>query len=196
MLAGATGGAERARHMTRSHRGTDLAAAMEPISNEITEDRAILIEIMERLDIPVRHYKIYAGRVAERAGRLKSNGRLVRRSPLSPLLELEALRVGVEGKAAVWQTLHNLARWRNCAAARSDRRSGRRERYSRFKPRYSHWSTSRAMSSMRWAVVSALLSSVSMRPSRSRSSASARCCARRVMASSRSVPGVSTRPSV
>lgn len=95
--------------MTRSHRGTDLAAAMEPISNEITEDRAILIEIMERLDIPVRHYKIYAGRVAERAGRLKSNGRLVRRSPLSPLLELEALRVGVEGKAAVWQTLRDLA---------------------------------------------------------------------------------------
>ncbi|MFD5857976.1 hypothetical protein [Streptomyces chartreusis] len=108
-LAGATGGAERARHMTRSHRGTDLAAAMEPISDEITEDRAILIEIMERLDIPVRHYKIYAGRVAERAGRLKSNGRLVRRSPLSPLLELEALRVGVEGKAAVWQTLRDLA---------------------------------------------------------------------------------------
>ncbi|MEV5909244.1 hypothetical protein ACWEGX_41035 [Streptomyces chartreusis] len=108
-LAGATGGVERARHMTRSHRGTDLAAAMEPISHEITEDRAILIEIMERLDIPVRHYKIYAGRVAERAGRLKSNGRLVRRSPLSPLLELEALRVGVEGKAAVWQTLRDLA---------------------------------------------------------------------------------------
>ncbi|MFJ4367441.1 hypothetical protein [Streptomyces chartreusis] len=108
-LAGATGGVERARHMTRSHRGTDLAAAMEPICNEITEDRAILIEIMERLDIPVRHYKIYAGRVAERAGRLKSNGRLVGRSPLSPLLELEALRVGVEGKAAVWQTLRDLA---------------------------------------------------------------------------------------
>jgi hypothetical protein len=108
-LAGATAGAERARHMVRSYRGTALAAAMGPIAAEIAEDRAGLIGIMKRLDIPLRHYKVYAGRVAERAGRLKSNGRLVRRSPLSPLLELETLRLGVEGKAALWETLRELA---------------------------------------------------------------------------------------
>ncbi|WP_369174174.1 hypothetical protein AB5J49_42280 [Streptomyces sp. R28] len=108
-LAGAPAGAERARHMVRSYGGTALAAAMGPVSGEITEDRATLIDIMERLDIPVRHYKVYAGRMSERMGRLKSNGRLVHRSPLSPLLELEALRLGVEGKTAVWQTLRELA---------------------------------------------------------------------------------------
>lgn len=108
-LAGATAGVERARHMARSYGDTALSAGMEAIHTEIAEDRATLIDIMERLDIPVRHYKVYAGRVAERVGRLKSNGRLVRRSPLSPLLELEALRLGVEGKAAVWQTLRELA---------------------------------------------------------------------------------------
>lgn len=108
-LAGATAGAERARHMVRSYGGTALAAAMGPVSAEITEDRATLIDIMERLDVPVRHYKVYAGRMAERVGRLKSNGRLVRRSPLSPLLELEALRLGVEGKTAAWQALRDLA---------------------------------------------------------------------------------------
>ncbi|MFF0201378.1 hypothetical protein [Streptomyces sp. NPDC005017] len=108
-LAGATGGTERARHMTRSYGRTQLAATLEPIATEIAEDRATLLALMDRLDIPARSYKVYASRVAERLGRLKSNGRLVRRSPLSPLLELEALRVGVEGKTALWQTLRDLA---------------------------------------------------------------------------------------
>jgi hypothetical protein len=108
-LAGATAGAERARHMVRSYRGTDLAAAMGPIAAEIAEDRASLIGIMRRLDVPVRPYKVYTGRLAERVGRLKSNGRLVRRSPLTPLVELEMLRVGVEGKTAAWEALRELA---------------------------------------------------------------------------------------
>ncbi|MEV5438877.1 hypothetical protein AB0K80_23115 [Streptomyces sp. NPDC052682] len=108
-LAGATAGAERARHMARSYRGSDLGAAMDPIAAEIAEDRASLARIMRRLGVPLRQYKVYAGRVAELAGRLKSNGRLVRRSPLSPMLELEALRLGVEGKTALWQTLRRLA---------------------------------------------------------------------------------------
>ncbi|WP_324617265.1 hypothetical protein [Streptomyces bicolor] len=95
--------------MARSYGGSSLATAMAPLAGEIAEDRASLLEIMRRLDIPVRHYKVYAGQVAERVARLKSNGRLVRRSPLSPLLELEALRLGVEGKTAGWQALRELA---------------------------------------------------------------------------------------
>ncbi|MGW0706367.1 hypothetical protein ACWD4G_10445 [Streptomyces sp. NPDC002643] len=108
-LAGATIGAERARHMARSYSDTNLSAVMGPLSTEIAEDRAALIDLMQRLDVPVRHYKVYAGRMAELVGRLKNNGRLVRRSPLTPLLELETLRLGVEGKAALWQTLRELA---------------------------------------------------------------------------------------
>ena len=42
-------------------------------------------------------------------GRLKFNGRLLTRSPLSDLEELEMLRLGVEGKAAGWRTLRTLA---------------------------------------------------------------------------------------
>ncbi|HEY5356166.1 MAG TPA: hypothetical protein VIJ82_00465 [Streptosporangiaceae bacterium] len=55
---------------------------------------------MHLLGIPVRTYKVYAGWLAEKAGRLKFNGRLRARSPLSNLVELELLRLGVEGKAA------------------------------------------------------------------------------------------------
>ncbi|MGV9847844.1 hypothetical protein ACWDWU_03430 [Streptomyces sp. NPDC003442] len=39
------------------------------------------------------------GRPGEKAGRLKPNGRLRRRSGLSTVLELESPRIGVEGKA-------------------------------------------------------------------------------------------------
>ncbi|MDI9835708.1 hypothetical protein [Streptomyces sp. KAU_LT] len=108
-LAAASGGVERARHMARSSAGPELAAALEPLAAELAEDRGALVALMRRLDVPVRAYKVYAGRVAERLGRLKGNGRIVRRSPLSPLVELEALRLEAEGRAALWQTLRDLA---------------------------------------------------------------------------------------
>jgi hypothetical protein len=45
----------------------------------------------------------------EGAARLKLNGYLLTRSPLSSLEELEMLRLGVEGKATGWRTLRMLA---------------------------------------------------------------------------------------
>lgn len=110
-LAGATLGTDRARSLAESEGERDpaLADAVGPLSDEIAEDRAELLRIMRSLGVPVRRYKIVAGRLAERAGRLKANGRIVRRSPLTPMVELELLRLGVEGKAALWRTLRRLA---------------------------------------------------------------------------------------
>ena len=48
-------------------------------------------------------------RVAERVGRLKPNGHVVRRSPASDVLELEALRGAVAAKRAGWEALLALA---------------------------------------------------------------------------------------
>jgi hypothetical protein len=64
---------------------------------------------MAALDVPVRGYKVWAAWAGEKAGRLKPNGHLMSRSPLSSLEELEMLRLGVEGKAAGWRTLRVLA---------------------------------------------------------------------------------------
>jgi hypothetical protein len=47
--------------------------------------------------------------VAERLGRLKGNGSVVRRSPLTNVVELEALLVGIRGKEALWSSLLLLA---------------------------------------------------------------------------------------
>ena len=67
-----------------------------------------MISMMRAPRIPVRAYKVCAGWIGEKAGRMKFNGRLLARSPLSDLEELELLRLGVEGKAAGWRTLRTL----------------------------------------------------------------------------------------
>lgn len=75
----------------------------------MAQDRAALLEIMATLGVPVRSYKVRAAWPGEKAGRLKFNGRLLTRSPLSSLEELEMMRLGVEGKAAGWRTLRAAA---------------------------------------------------------------------------------------
>ena len=56
--------------------------------------------------------------VAERLGRLKPNGRVVSRSPLAAVIDLEGLQAAVVGKAAGWRSLVELAQ--------TDRRLDRR----------------------------------------------------------------------
>ncbi|MGI5142139.1 MULTISPECIES: hypothetical protein [unclassified Streptomyces] len=118
-LAGSTVGTRRAQYMVRAHSGTPLGRALEPIAADIGEDREGLLAIMKRLGVPARQYKVWAGRLMETVGRLKSNGRLIGRSPLTSVLELEFLRLGVEGKAAGWRTL--------CEVAEDDERLDRHE---------------------------------------------------------------------
>jgi hypothetical protein len=108
-LAGATGGAELARRVAAARRGKEAGDALLRFAADVAADRVALLEIMAALAIPVRAYKVYAGWIGEKLGRLKFNGRLLARSPLSSLVELEMMRLGVEGKAAGWRTLQLLA---------------------------------------------------------------------------------------
>ncbi|OPF74619.1 hypothetical protein VT50_0226025 [Streptomyces antioxidans] len=104
-LAGATAGTQLAGRTAREHRQSPLGGDLENVAVQIMEDRAALLTLMADLEVPVRRYKVYGGWLGERAGRLKPNGRLRRRSGLSTVLELESLRIGVEGKALLWQAL-------------------------------------------------------------------------------------------
>jgi hypothetical protein len=108
-LAGATAGSELAHRMAGSHRGREEAGPLSRLSAEIAQDRSALLDIMASLGITVRGYKVGAAWIGEKAGRLKFNGRILARSPLSDLEELELLRLGVEAKAAGWRTLRTLA---------------------------------------------------------------------------------------
>jgi hypothetical protein len=107
-LAGATAGLELFRRATAGA-PPEHRKSLERLTSEVQGDRTSLIDIMTALEIPVRHYKVAAGWLGERIGRAKPNGRLVGRAPLSSLLEVEALALGVRGKAAGWQALRAVA---------------------------------------------------------------------------------------
>lgn len=108
-LAGATGGVELVRRSAGAHRGGPAGATLSRLATEIEQDRESLLQMMAALEVPVRQYKVYSAWVAEKVGRLKLNGHLLDRSPLSSLIELETLRLGVEGKACLWRTLRRVA---------------------------------------------------------------------------------------
>ncbi|MEW1633021.1 hypothetical protein AB0469_03000 [Streptomyces sp. NPDC093801] len=108
-LAGAGSGVSLIRRIARTHRRTPAGPALAGLAAAIAEDRESLRAFMTALDVPAQWPRVAAGRLVEKAARLKPNGRLVQRSPLSDVLELEAMRLGVEGKASLWRSLRVLA---------------------------------------------------------------------------------------
>ena len=78
------------------------------VASEIRQDLVVLEGIMSRLAVEPDRVKDTFSRIAERLGRMKLNGRLLRRSPLSDLLELETLVVGITGKQALWVSLREI----------------------------------------------------------------------------------------
>ncbi|MEU1510439.1 hypothetical protein [Kitasatospora sp. NPDC005748] len=108
-LTGAFGGAALARRMADSHADSRRAAELRELARQVEEDRDELVRIMNRLGVPVRHYRTWLGIAGERIGRLKPNGTLVHRAPLSDLVELEMMRTGVAGKTALWRALRAIA---------------------------------------------------------------------------------------
>ena len=76
-----------------------------PIAEQIGRDRETLEEVMRQLDVGPSAMKVGSVRMAERLSRLKLNGRLFMHSPLSRVVELETLLVGIRGKEALWAAL-------------------------------------------------------------------------------------------
>ncbi len=132
-LAAAVGGAELARRTTRNNRGTPFALPLEQLTQEIEEDRRTLEEIMRRLGFsadPIKQAVVWA---FEKVARLKPNGRVIEYSPLSRLIEFEALGSGIQGKRSLWAALRHIAdvdeRLQAAELAKLERRAaGQRER--------------------------------------------------------------------
>ena len=110
-LAAATGGVELFRRAARPHRGTPLGDTLEALVLEITSDRQAMLDVMRLLGVQPQPVKVAAAWAAEKVGRLKMNGSVRSRSPLSDVVELEAMRTGVEGKAAAWRLLQTMAEY-------------------------------------------------------------------------------------
>jgi hypothetical protein len=107
--AGATGGLALARRAASENEGSELGAFLSELADEIEADRATLGEIMGALGVGTDRTKLIAALVFERVGRLKPNAQLRGYSPLSPLVELEVLGLGIRGKLALWRALGEVA---------------------------------------------------------------------------------------
>jgi hypothetical protein len=126
-LAGSMTGIELVRRATGEYDGTELGAFFAEIGAEIEQDRDALKAIMASNGIEPDRLKLAAAWAAEKAGRLKFNGALLRRSPLTPLVELETLAVGIHGKELLWRALRVEAP-DDATAARLDELIARAER--------------------------------------------------------------------
>jgi len=107
-LAGATFGADLARQLAARTEGTDLHPEMSRLAADIEADLDTLTDLMERIGATRNPAKQLATWVAEKASRLKLAGVTSGNDELGTFLSIEALALGVEGKASLWTTLLEL----------------------------------------------------------------------------------------
>jgi hypothetical protein len=104
-LGGATTGVELVQRIAGEYEGSELGTFAADLTKEIKEDRDALVGIIRLFGASPDHAKIAIGWIGEKFGRLKPNGELRERSPLTPLIELESLSLGIEGKRSLWVAL-------------------------------------------------------------------------------------------
>lgn len=105
-LAGSTVGVELARRLRGSNEDDpEFGPALTELCAEIEEDREALKAVMDGFGVGQSRLKPTVALLGERLGRLKPNGRLWSYSPLSRLVELEMLQIGVAGKRRLWRAL-------------------------------------------------------------------------------------------
>ena len=103
--AGAAAGAQRAARLAEAEAESKDAPALERFAADVAADRDALLAFVETLGTEPSRIKAALASAAEKLGAVKLNGRIVERSPLSTIIELEALQMAVRGKRSMWETL-------------------------------------------------------------------------------------------
>jgi hypothetical protein len=104
-LAGSTAGVETARRARGSNEGNEFGAPLARLCEEIESDQESLEAVMKECGVSRSRIKPAIGWLGEKLGRLKPNGQLRGYSPLSRVVELEFLLVGITGKLRLWVLL-------------------------------------------------------------------------------------------
>ena len=108
-LTGATAGLGRIERMVKDFTDTPVHTELATVAAEIRRERELLRSLLRELGVRTRPHRQAAAWLAEHAGRLKLNGRLLSRSPMTLVLESELMRAAVLAKIGGWQTLEELA---------------------------------------------------------------------------------------
>jgi hypothetical protein len=104
-LAGSVVGSSLARRTARKNEGNYYGTQVAEIAEEIEEDKRALRRVMETAGVRRKQTRLAMAWLVEKAMRMKPNGRLGRYSPLSRVLELEELTMGITGKLELWRSM-------------------------------------------------------------------------------------------
>jgi hypothetical protein len=107
------GEAELITRCRASNRGSPLGSFLQQLEAEVSEQRADVQAILDRLQGVAGglHGQLKQGAtwLAEKLGRFKLNDTLLAYSDLSRLLELEALIAAAQGRVMLWEALEAVA---------------------------------------------------------------------------------------
>lgn len=107
--AAAVGGLQLFRRCSSANRGTAYAADLQNLTDEIRIERDALRRICQSFGVKFSRVGRALAHAGVTLGRVKTNGRVLRYSPLSRVLELEALSSGVVSKLRLWESLVRLS---------------------------------------------------------------------------------------
>ncbi|MEX5274569.1 hypothetical protein RF638_11505 [Kocuria sp. CPCC 205235] len=103
--AGSAAGLDAFRRVAEGHGDREVRSKVGRLAYDVAEDQRSLETIMSAFDIKPSQLKDIPARAAEKIGRLKLNERVTKRSPLSDVVELEALTAAVYAKSLGWRIL-------------------------------------------------------------------------------------------
>jgi hypothetical protein len=112
--AAAQAGVELFRRAESNQRDRPYGPKLAELRAEDEQDARALRSVLRAEGIQPARAQSLLLQLGERAGRLKPNGSLLRRAPLSDLIEVEGMLDAVRAKAAGWQALVPIPapRWR------------------------------------------------------------------------------------
>lgn len=94
-----------ARRSGISNKGTRLGDFLAALSGELEDDSRSLESVIRRLDVQRSRLKRASTWGAEKIGRMKLNGHLIKYSDLSRVYELESLTALIGMKRSMWRSL-------------------------------------------------------------------------------------------
>lgn len=103
--AAAAGGLQLFRRCASANRGTAYGADLQRLTDEVRNHRDDLRRICRSFGVKCSNVGRALAHAGATLGRIKPNGRVFRYSPLSRVIELEALSSGVMSQLRLWESL-------------------------------------------------------------------------------------------
>lgn len=106
--AGSVAAVELIKHYIKTHSESPRSEFLEELLEEIEEDRATLLDLLQRMGGKESSLKDAGAWLMDKLSRTKLN-EMTKNRPLSELEKMEELVLGVRGKLGLWTALENVA---------------------------------------------------------------------------------------